>query len=48
MAEMLSALRTGCALLPRNIIIFLSGTHFCQKLREPQGLVWPATYWFIA
>jgi hypothetical protein len=30
MAVRLSALRTRRTLLPRNIIIFVSGTHFCD------------------
>jgi hypothetical protein len=41
MAVRLSALRTGRALLPRNIIFSASGTHFCYSLSEPQGLVRP-------
>jgi hypothetical protein len=39
MAIRLSALRTGRALLPRNISA--SGTHLCQRLSKPQGLVRP-------
>jgi hypothetical protein len=34
----LSALRAGRILLPRNIFS-LYGTHFCQRLSKPQGLV---------
>jgi hypothetical protein len=43
MAVMLSAPRTSRTLLPRNIIFFLVvfGTHFCQRLSKPQGLVRP-------
>jgi hypothetical protein len=41
MAVRLSVLRTGRALLPRNIICFASGTHFSYRLSKPQGLVWP-------
>jgi hypothetical protein len=37
MAVSLSALRTGRALLPRNNFS-ASGTHFCYRLSEPQGL----------
>jgi hypothetical protein len=37
----LSALRTRCTLLPRNIIFNVSGTHFCQRESKPQGLVRP-------
>jgi hypothetical protein len=41
MVARLSALRTGRTLLPRNIIIFVSGTHFCYRLSKPQGLERP-------
>jgi hypothetical protein len=41
MAVRLSALGTGRALLPRNISFFASGTQFCQRLSEPQGLMMP-------
>jgi hypothetical protein len=41
MAVMLSALLTGRALLPRKMIFSVSGTHFCWRLKEPQGLVRP-------
>jgi hypothetical protein len=34
----LSALRANRSLLPRNIF-YVSGTHFCQRLSRPQGLV---------
>jgi hypothetical protein len=40
MEARLSILRTGRSLLPRNIF-FASGTHFCQRLSEPQGLLRP-------
>jgi hypothetical protein len=41
MAARLSALRNGRNLLLRNIYYFsASGTHFCKRLSEPQGLVW--------
>jgi hypothetical protein len=33
----LSALRTGHALLSRNICISDSGIHFCYRLSEPQA-----------
>jgi hypothetical protein len=36
MVVRLSALRTRHTLLPRNII-FVSGTHFCQRLSKPQS-----------
>jgi hypothetical protein len=40
MAVRLSASRTRRNLLPRNIIILnVFGTHFCQNLSKPQGLV---------
>jgi hypothetical protein len=39
MAVRLSALRTGHTLPPRNIYFSASGTHFCYRLHEPQGLV---------
>jgi hypothetical protein len=39
MAVGLSALRTGRTLLPRKIYFSVSGTHFCYRLSEPQGLV---------
>jgi hypothetical protein len=35
----LSALSTGRALHPRNIIFSVSSTHFCYKFTKPQGLV---------
>jgi hypothetical protein len=41
MAVRLSALRTRRTLLPRSIIIFVSGTRFCWRLSGPQGLVRP-------
>jgi hypothetical protein len=41
MAVMLPALRTGRALLPRNMIFSASGTRFCQRLSKVQGLVRP-------
>jgi hypothetical protein len=37
MAVSLSVLRTGRALLPRNISS-APGTHFCSKLSKPQDL----------
>jgi hypothetical protein len=40
MAVRLSALHTGHAVLPRNIFS-ASGTHFCQRMSKPQGLVRP-------
>jgi hypothetical protein len=33
------ALRNGLDLLARNIIFSASGTHFCQRLSKPQGIV---------
>jgi hypothetical protein len=39
MALMLSALRTGRVLLPKNIIFFnVSSTLFCERLSESLGL----------
>jgi hypothetical protein len=42
MALRLSAHRTGRALLPQKHFSSASRTHFCKRLSEPQGLVWPA------
>jgi hypothetical protein len=41
MAVTLSALRTGCALLPRKHYFSASGAHFCQRLSKAQALVRP-------
>jgi hypothetical protein len=41
MAERLSALRTGRALLPKNIIFFLLLVFILLEADKPQGLVWP-------
>jgi hypothetical protein len=41
MAVRSSAPRTGRALLPKNIIFYVSGTHFCWRLSKCQGLVRP-------
>jgi hypothetical protein len=39
MAVRLLAIRTGRALLPTNISLYVSSTHFCYRLSKPQGLV---------
>jgi hypothetical protein len=41
MAVRLSASRTGRFLLPRSVLISVSGSLFCYRLRKPQGLVRP-------
>jgi hypothetical protein len=39
MAVILLALRTGRCFTPQKQYFYASGTHFCQRLSEPQGLV---------
>jgi hypothetical protein len=35
MAVRLSASSTGCVLFPRNILVSVSGTHYCLRLSKP-------------
>jgi hypothetical protein len=41
MAVRLLALRAGRFFIPQEHKFYVSGTHFCQRLSKPQGLVRP-------